>query len=354
MNATTITPAAIDDYVPIDSIRIVDRHRRDLGDLDALGKSILDVGLLNPVTLTCDDRLVAGQRRMQACRLIGMDTVPVRYVDNLTDAAALLRAERDENVCRKDMSASELYAVGKALEGLERPAAAQRQADAGARNLGIASSDPGIGTSDYHDTREAVGAAIGLSGPQWQRLKHMGDRAAEGDQPASNTLQRIDSGEETIAGGYRKLRKTDTEPTAQPATEPDPTPEQDWIPEGSDRSRKAVERRRHLIREMAPRGYTSGQMAELLGIGRDRLKDVAKEEGVEIVADKVIGRSRHRVDSNRVIRTILTDLENTEMSLRLVNFSELEVSQIEHWTTSLSKSIRMLNRLNKQLKDVAQ
>ena len=75
---STITPVAIDAHVPVNEIDIVDRHRRDLGDIAALADSIRDIGLLHPITLTRTNRLVAGQRRLQAIRLIGMDTVPVR------------------------------------------------------------------------------------------------------------------------------------------------------------------------------------------------------------------------------------------------------------------------------------
>jgi hypothetical protein len=44
-----------------------------------------------------------------------------------TDAALLLQAERDENTCRKDFTPSEAVAIGKELEELERPKAAERK-----------------------------------------------------------------------------------------------------------------------------------------------------------------------------------------------------------------------------------
>lgn len=36
---TAVTPTAIDAMVPIDSVQIIDRHRTDLGDVEALAKS---------------------------------------------------------------------------------------------------------------------------------------------------------------------------------------------------------------------------------------------------------------------------------------------------------------------------
>jgi ParB-like chromosome segregation protein Spo0J len=348
---TEPTTSAIDEYVDIHTIRIVDRHRRDVGDLQALADSIIDVGLINPVTLTRDLRLVAGQRRMEACRLIGMDTVPVRFVDNLNDAAKLLRAERDENVCRKDMTASELYAHGKALEALERPKAAKRQ---GARtDLTSVSADAEVTSyAARRPTAEAVGQSIGMSAPQWSRLKHLGDRAEEGDQAAAATLDKIDAGKETISGGYLKLR--DQQPTPEPEPETGDVRNPDWIPKPNEKGREAVARRRELIAEYGRTGWTSGQIGDRLGILPETIRKIARGNEITITADVALGRSHKRIDSSRIIREIVQDLDNLEMSLGLVRFAELDRAEIQTWTTSLSKSIRVLNRLTKRLKEIDQ
>ena len=115
----------------ISEIVVDGRHRKDLGALDDLAASIADVGLLHPIVITPDGRLVAGQRRLEACRMLGWTEIPVTVASGLTDAVDALRAERDENACRKDMTPSEKVALGKALEALERPRAKQRQAIAG-------------------------------------------------------------------------------------------------------------------------------------------------------------------------------------------------------------------------------
>jgi ParB family chromosome partitioning protein len=44
------------------------RIRKDVGDIAALEKSIANVGLLNPVVIDENNRLVAGYRRLAACR----------------------------------------------------------------------------------------------------------------------------------------------------------------------------------------------------------------------------------------------------------------------------------------------
>src|SRR5690242_2590888 len=101
--------------LPLASITVGHRHRRDHGDLDSLAASIDAVGLLQPVVVTPDGRLVAGQRRLEAVRRLGWSSIDVHVVAGLSDAVALLSAERDENVCRQPFSISEAVAVGREL-----------------------------------------------------------------------------------------------------------------------------------------------------------------------------------------------------------------------------------------------
>jgi ParB-like chromosome segregation protein Spo0J len=67
--------------VNIDQIQVGYRYRKDLGDLRALAESIAEVGLLHPVVVTPEGRLIAGQRRLEACRLLEWTEIPVTVVD---------------------------------------------------------------------------------------------------------------------------------------------------------------------------------------------------------------------------------------------------------------------------------
>ena len=55
----------------IGSIKVKARYRKDLGDIDSLAQSINEIGLLHPVVITADGRLIAGQRRLEACKSLG-------------------------------------------------------------------------------------------------------------------------------------------------------------------------------------------------------------------------------------------------------------------------------------------
>ena len=45
---------------PVDSIHIGHRHRRDLGNVNSLARSISEVGLLHPIPIPADGTLIAG------------------------------------------------------------------------------------------------------------------------------------------------------------------------------------------------------------------------------------------------------------------------------------------------------
>jgi len=90
--------------VAIDKIT-VGEGRRELRDVDELAKSIKEIGLLNPITITKDYRLVAGYHRLTACKKLGWATIPANVVD--MDALHAELAEIDENLIRNELTVLE-------------------------------------------------------------------------------------------------------------------------------------------------------------------------------------------------------------------------------------------------------
>jgi ParB family transcriptional regulator, chromosome partitioning protein len=56
------------------------RDRRDLGDIEGLAASIAAIGLINPITIDEDGLLLAGARRLAACKKLGLEKVEVRIL----------------------------------------------------------------------------------------------------------------------------------------------------------------------------------------------------------------------------------------------------------------------------------
>lgn len=166
--------------VSIAQIEVGERARVDLGDLTDLMQSIKALGLLQPIVITAEHKLIAGQRRLESHRRLGRTEIAVVVVESITDAVDLLKAERDENTCRKPMTASELIAQGRKIEELERPLAAERVREGQKlRRAAESNSVPtnGITRSDRYDSREKAAEAVGLSTATYSRIKQVANAA---------------------------------------------------------------------------------------------------------------------------------------------------------------------------------
>ncbi|WP_197030353.1 ParB N-terminal domain-containing protein [Phyllobacterium sp. UNC302MFCol5.2] len=69
------------DSLPVDAIIVGPRIRNDLGDIDSLAASIATIGLLHPIVISPDGRLIAGERRLRACKKLGLADIPVRVFE---------------------------------------------------------------------------------------------------------------------------------------------------------------------------------------------------------------------------------------------------------------------------------
>ncbi len=180
------------DSLPIESIILGDRRRKDMGDLDALADSIRRVGLLHPLVITPDKKLVAGYRRMGAIVKLGWQDAPVRVVANLDSALLVLAAERDENTCRKDVTPSAAVAIGEALEELEKPKAKGRQRAHGGTAPGKPKNTAGkMPEVSAGRTRDKVADAVGMSGRTYQKAKEVVE-AAKADPKLQPVVEEMD------------------------------------------------------------------------------------------------------------------------------------------------------------------
>jgi len=87
------------------------RIRKDIGDLTKLEESIRQVGLINPVLVDEHDTLVAGFRRLSACKKLGWKDIEVNVVELQGDELKMLEAEAAENLFRKEFTHDEILAV---------------------------------------------------------------------------------------------------------------------------------------------------------------------------------------------------------------------------------------------------
>jgi len=89
--------------VPLDQITVLrdTRQRKSIDVSDLLG-SIRQRGVLNPVILSPEYELVAGERRLEASRQLGLADIPVRFTNQIP-LLELQIIELEENLKRKDL-----------------------------------------------------------------------------------------------------------------------------------------------------------------------------------------------------------------------------------------------------------
>ena len=151
--------------VPISAIKVDGRHRKDMGDIDALAASIEDVGLLQPIGITPGFDLVFGKRRLQAFQELGRSEIPARFVD----IEHVVDGEQHENEIRKDFTPEERVHIGRTIEKRLGDRQGQRtdklvekvpQVEPGAKTREVAAKRAGFGNNrTYRQAKEIVEAA---------------------------------------------------------------------------------------------------------------------------------------------------------------------------------------------------
>lgn len=197
--------------MPIERIKIGPRHRRDLGDVKALADSIKRVGLLHPIVVTSDGWLIAGQRRLAACRLLGWEMVRISVID----LEHVVLGEQHENLARKDLLPSEIVALKRALEPIEREAARRRQ---GTRtDLHPAT----LAEGDRGDARDRLARYLGVGRTTIERAEEVVEAAEREPEAFAQLVESMDKSG-NVAAAHRRLvvhqqaRKLESQPPPLP------------------------------------------------------------------------------------------------------------------------------------------
>lgn len=208
--------------VAIERIKVNGRARKDMGDIGLLASSIEEVGLLHPPVVRPDMVLVSGARRLAALRSLGRTETPVRMAEGLDDALLLLKAERDENTCRKDPTPSEVVAQAERIAALERPKAEERRREHGGTAPGRPANTGGkLPPVSNGKTRDKVASAVGgMSGRTYEKAKAVVEAAEENPERFAPLVEQMDRTGK-VDPAFRNLRAKQDEANiiATPAVE---------------------------------------------------------------------------------------------------------------------------------------
>jgi hypothetical protein len=187
------------------------------------------------------------------------------------------------------------------------------------------------GPADYASAGELRGNGAGIY--------HLTDGVPEDDFEEALATAKAE-GDLSRANVVRKIRQPRGDPPAPGGQVPDP----------AERSAQAVARRRELIGAFAAGGLSSAQIGHRLGIGEDRVRQLAREHGINIRADAVLGRTR-RPDSARIVRETVHALEGLVLGVELADPAGLDPAEAAGWAASMTRSIRALSTFARQLKE---
>lgn len=121
--------------IPLNSITVRDRVRKDFGDIEDLAASIARDGLVQPIVVTSDHVLVAGERRLRAHKRLGYPTIKAIYIEVLDEAHRTI-LEATENIVRRDFTWQETVVAIDKVHRLKNTENALRGEAWGVRETG--------------------------------------------------------------------------------------------------------------------------------------------------------------------------------------------------------------------------
>lgn len=137
--------------VPLESITVSERARKEMGDLDSLETNMKESGLISPLAVkdAGDDTylLLAGERRLTVLKKNNVTEIPVRIFERELSDLEIKVIEKSENFYRKDMEHWELDKLTLEIHQMQQEL------------HGVKSSGPTDSGWSYTDTGEMIGGA---------------------------------------------------------------------------------------------------------------------------------------------------------------------------------------------------
>lgn len=301
--------------IDIDKIVVGDRIRKDFGDIQELAEDIKENGLINPPVVNKEYVLLAGERRLRACKLLGWQQIEVRMMDT-RDAEHELNIEISENDVRKGFTKSERVDYIKRLLRIEQAKAKERQTS----GTSVENSTE-VGRSD-----EITAAAFGMKRDTMRRELFIADNADMLD-PADFTDW--DEGRLSTNKAYQRIK------AAKEQAERERDDARDEI--------AALEKQNDELYELA----NTQQVVE-----REVVRTVAPEdyEDVKQRVRELEGSNRLYADDNRSLRKQLEEAQSSAYDHeRIMDAARLEADMFRRKYSELSELADVISAIDQFL-----
>lgn len=155
-----------------------------------MASSIKENGILTPLVIRPDGKLLSGHRRLRVAKYLGLSVVPYEVREGGDDRVLLIEYNR-----YRDKTASEKMHEAELLQQVLSERAALNKLGAG--NL--------VAPEDKIDTRAQVAEAIGMKPRSFGKLAKIYELSKENEN-AKAKLEKLDRGEVSIDAAYNSLR----------------------------------------------------------------------------------------------------------------------------------------------------
>lgn len=206
--------------IPIETVVIRDRTRKDFGDISILAESISSVGLLQPIVINENKELVDGQRRILAYKQLGKKEIQYYQVS----LEQIIIGEFHANSNHKDFTSSERVAISNAVEkhirehsrGIGRPKIDQKTD----RLITIGSEQSSNSTNPVIDKdyvvnlttysgriKDNVSKYLGTTRNTLEKEKRIVEAAERDPQSFEDTRQKVDNRKISVDKGFKIIQK---------------------------------------------------------------------------------------------------------------------------------------------------
>jgi site-specific DNA-methyltransferase (adenine-specific) len=219
---TTVSP---------DKLRPHPRNERVYGEDEELEESFVDSvdenGVLEPLVVNRNHKIISGHRRWNAARRTGTKEVPVRVVefdDELQEREALIEFNR-----QRDKTPGQIINEFDEMLAVEKERANERQSKGGGDEAGKETFPTPDKGQAREKAAEKVNASVsGRTLEKGKKVKDIAEGNTEEDKPeevkktAEKEFQKLQKGETSISAAQREVKSTEKEQERQKDAEESP------------------------------------------------------------------------------------------------------------------------------------
>lgn len=174
--------------------------------IDDLIESIREFGILTPLTITNDNKIISGHRRWRSALILELDTVPVdikTYEDELAEKRGILEYNRQrEKTFSQKMNEADL------LKDIVAEEARQRALN----NLQQYRDTPSSVSDASGETADIVGQSVGIGkADTYRRANKVWQEAKQGNPIAQQLVTQLDKGNTSIKKAHRIITSKEKE-----------------------------------------------------------------------------------------------------------------------------------------------